>query len=311
MIVSPHKGQGLDGTVVRICEHIDSPIPIVPITRVNDFKFNEELRSLKEYILADYIEYDWNWDLEKSGTHLFGKNTKDFHHFDTDEWRKFDEWVGNNKPHIYFKRELLSADATDNVAAIDYPCWLPEIPVQTKEQFNDRLLSVFYFWGRSHEQRLILHSDIWRNASYRGYSVCDNFFYFNNFIKEEKGEKWASMWMPHYCRVDISEVMKINGAAKISIAMPGAGRKTFRATGESPVNAVLMMKEDNLAYSYQWLHNQNCIKFQNFGEEISTIMEALNNPLLYEIYLESVENCNKYRIARYVKNYLMPIINKA
>jgi hypothetical protein len=315
MIVSPHQGQGLDGTVYRICEQIKSPIPIVPITRINDFKFNTDLFRLADYVLLDFIEYDWNWNFEKSGTHLFGHNSSEFHHFNTDEWKKFDTWVNENPPKVYFKRELLNVDNSPsflNVVPIDYPCWLQQLPpIVSKEEFNKRPLDLFWFWGRSHEERLKLHGEIWMYASEKGYSVCDNLTYLPHFLQHESGKKMVTVNIPHYCRIPIEAILGVNGLSKISVALPGAGRKTFRGTGESPVNSVVLMMEDNLAYSYPFEHKKNCLKFEEFGQELDVMEDALNNPNLYDIYVNGVKNCENYLIENYTKNYIERIINES
>lgn len=310
MIVNPHNGSGLDGTVYRICQFINSLTTIVPITRINDFVFNEELKKVRDYVLVDFVELDWNWDFETSGTHFFGRNTESFPHFKTDEWRKFDEWVGANPPKVYFKRELLNRDFNGNVYPVDYPCWFPAEPVNSKEEFNSRPLECFFFWGRSHEERLRLHGDIWVNASRKGYTVCDNIIYFNAFMQNESNpHKWVTLNIPHYCRTEMANIFAINRLSKISVAMPGAGRKTFRHS-ESPLNSVMLMMEDNFAYSYPWVKNKNCLTFEMFGDEISEIEAALANPYLYDIYLAGVENCNNYRIQNYTADYIERIINE-
>jgi len=126
MTIIPHAGDsGIDGSLMRMVEQINSPkIPIVPISRVNDFKFNTDLLQVRDYVLFDMTELSWNTPYEETGTHLFGVNSKNFSEFDTDEWRRFDEWVTDNPPLIYFKRELLSKDVTETVLPIDYFNWI-------------------------------------------------------------------------------------------------------------------------------------------------------------------------------------------
>jgi hypothetical protein len=53
MIVSPHTGQGIDGTTWRMAGQIKSTVPIVPVSRVNGFKFNTDLYRLTDYVLMD------------------------------------------------------------------------------------------------------------------------------------------------------------------------------------------------------------------------------------------------------------------
>ena len=313
MIIPSHSGYGMDGSVMKICAHINTEKIVVPVSRVENFVFNTELLQYKEAVIIDYIEYSWDWDLTKSGTHFFGKNTKLFPIFKgNDEWRKFDDWVGGLEKVTYLKRELLKRDVAPGIHPIDYPCWVIPPEPDTEEQFYNRPINAFFFWGRSHEARVQLHGNIWRGASEYGYSVCDNIHYIQAFLDEEKGDKWVTLNIPHYKRVDISTILTINGMSKISIAMPGAGMKTFRGTGESPTNSVVFMKEDELAYSYPWDDFVNCLKFRTHGSELANIQFALNgfdDGQLYQIYLNGVQNCRKYQIENYVKDYLLPIIN--
>ena len=67
----------MDGSVLRIAREMPSPVPIVPITRIEGFVFNPELWNLDKYILVDYSELWWN--SENANTHLFGKNTNDIY----------------------------------------------------------------------------------------------------------------------------------------------------------------------------------------------------------------------------------------
>lgn len=106
MIVSPDKNDQIDGVVYTILKAIPSKIPLVHITKFENFVFNEDLLKLKEYILFDFCEYGANsWDRKQ--THLFGKNTSDFKWFKGREWKIFDEFVKSKPPLVYFKRELL------------------------------------------------------------------------------------------------------------------------------------------------------------------------------------------------------------
>lgn len=309
MIVNPHVGNGMDGTLIRMVEQIHPKIPIVPISRINDFKFNADLHRLTSYVLIDMTELDWDTPYEKTGTHLFGKNTANFHHFNTDEWKKFDEFVDNNKPVLYFKRELLKKDVTEDVIPIDYFNWVKHISVQPKDVYLKRDLDCFFYWGRSHEGRLRLHGDIWQGATRHGYSVSDNLMFMNEFMANEQGRKWCSFWMPHYRRIDISYILSINGMAKTSLAPFGAGRKTFRHL-ESSVNSLMVTWEDNFAWAYPWVSGENCIKAEE-GKEVDTIIEALKDEdKLYEMYVNCTHNANKYRVDKYCKDYIEKKINE-
>lgn len=309
MIISA-SSVSYDPPSANVIKNIVSDIPIVLVTRVENFTFNEEeLNGLWKYVLIDFSEYGWNFDLTVTGTHFFGDNTLFFHHFDdSPEWEKFDKWIASNPPEIYFKREILKDDVTETRIPIDYPYYLESIPIQTKEEFDNRPLSVMNFFGRSHEGRVRLHSEIWSHSSKRGYSLCDNLYHVNQFLKLEQGEKWASFHTPHFHRLDLSQILIASGFSKISIALPGAGFKTFR-NSEISANSVMLMWENELAWSFPWVHNENCIQCKP-GEEIKAIEEALANPNLYEIYVNGVANLNKYQTSNYTK-YLESIIKEA
>lgn len=307
MVIVANKTENTDGPAHQMLSKINSAIPIVLISRSHDFTFNEKLSSLGKYVLADFSEYGWDVDLTKYGTHIWGQNTMLYDsQFPGDEYRRFDEWVAKNPPLLTFKRELLKVDQKENILPIEYPCWndIPEI--QSKEQFNQRPIGCFYFWGRSHEDRLRVHGEIWANASKYGYSVCDNVFFINHFLANEGGAKWVSLWMPHYSRIDIKEILAVNGYSKTSLALPGAGVKTFRNC-ESSINSAMVMWADHLAWTFPW-DKTNSIQCRK-GNEVKTIHNAIQDENLYDIYVNGVENCRKYQIQNYI-SHLENIINE-
>jgi len=309
-IISPDINGNMDGSVLRIAQHINSPYPIVPITRIEGFVFNPELLKLDKWILLDYSELWWN--SENTDTHLFGRNTEDFpQQFPGDEWKKFDDFVREQPPVIYFKRELLNKDRSDFVHPIDYPCWVELPPIQTKEEFNNRLIEVFYFWGRSHEERCRLHSSVWSNSSRNGASICDNIYQYQQFIQEESNpKKWVTLYMPHYSRIDISHLLAINGQSKLSVSLFGAGRKCFRTTGESPVNSLMVMQKSEACYTYKWEHGVNCLMFPQTEVDVTLLDEFLKRDDLWEIYCKGVETVQKYKITNYLNDYIHPLLNK-
>ena len=70
----------------------------------------------------------------------------------------------------------------------------------------------------------------------------------------------------------------------------------------------MFLWDDGIKYSYPWVNNVNCIMSKK-GDELNTIMKALDNPTLYHIYKAGVENCRKYHIDTYTKDYIGKIIN--
>lgn len=307
-VIVANEKNDTDGVASNFLQRVNSPIPIVLVARCRDFKFNEALWGLDKYILADYVELNWDWDMEEG--HRWGSNTDKFPHiFDNDEWRKLDNFIKEKPPVLSFVRELLQQDVTQNTLPIEYPNWQPPIPLQSMEEFNNRPISAFHFWGRSHEARLKLHGDFWHHASTHGYNVCDNIFYLQKFLAEEKGKHLVSFNIPHYFRTSIENIIAINGLSKLSISLHGAGTKCFRTTGESPINSCMVMQESKIAYSFPWVHGKNCLKFPD-TPNMETIEEALKREDLYEIYCEGVANSRNYAINSYIPNYIEKNINE-
>jgi hypothetical protein len=306
-VIVANKKEQTDGVMHRVCELIPSELPIVLMSKTNGFKFNDSLNGIKDYILVEGSELGWDWKWNENGSHQWGVNIDKFHQFSENEhYKRFNDWVAANPPKLTFQRELLAKDVSHDTFPIDYPCWYEPKEIQTKAQFNGRPIDAMYFWGRSHEARLRLHANIWLAASQKGFSVCDNINYFDKFVMEEDSKKWVSLWMPHYGRIDIREILGRQQLSKTSIAMPGAGIKTFRHC-ESSVNSVMVKWKDNMAWSYEW-DETNCILTEE-GKEIEDIEAAIQNPNLYQIYLNGVANCQKYSIGNYINNYINPIIN--
>lgn len=307
LIVANATGE-TDGPAHSFLSRVNSSIPIVLISKANKFVFNQELLKLEDWVCVDFVEMGWNFNWER-GTHLFGKNTDQFQDvYLGEEWKKFDAFVKSNPPALYFKRELLKRDVSDAIKPIEYPSLVQEIPIQIKEAFNARPICGAYYFGRSHELRLKIHSDIWAGAIKYGYSVCDNIYYFNGFMENEYGKKYVSMHIPHYSRHPIENILAINGLSKIGIAPHGAGIKTFR-TSEVPVNAAMLMWEDELAWSQEWTHGINCLRCKP-GEEVGVIEKWLNDDSLYSIYINGVETCRRYNANRYISEYIEPAIKK-
>ncbi len=311
MVIIPDKNGRSDGLAFNFLQRVKTDIPIILVSHVEDLIYNKEIDKLKgkPYILADYVELNWNWHMDYG--HHWGQNTDKFKEvFRSNDWEMFDEFIQNNPPIITFQRELLQQDVTDRLMPIVYPCMLQPVPIQSKEEFNSRMLDVFYTWGLSNERRKWLHAKIWKKSSTYGYAVSDNIYYLREFLKNEKAtSKWFTANIPHYARIPVEEIMMLNGISKISISLPGAGRNCFRHS-ESPLNSVMLMNDDELAWHQEdWVDGENCIKAEE-GEEIQAAMNALRNPdLLYLMYRNGVETLDKFRVDRYCKEYIEAKIN--
>jgi hypothetical protein len=304
-----------DGTMHRILQHLETDIPILLLSKVDDLDFNEEVLSLegKKFVVIDVIEEGWNVEIKESL--VLGRNK--LHNLKGEGWIRLDAFLAQNKPYLYLKRELLAKDVAENIIPIEYPSITPLLPAQTREEFNNRPISVFHYWGRSHEARLIQHGLFWVNAAIKGYAVCDNVYYFNNFMAEEQNSnKWVSFNIPHWARIDICELLKINGMSKLGLSLPGCGIKCFRTT-EIINNSVIIMPEDELAYSYPLVHGKNCLRFpinsvdgvSKEWDVINPIEAALKRDDLYDIYLAGLEAAKWYQVDNYLK-WIESLINK-
>lgn len=302
-IISPDKNGTIDPVVVKILSQIETDILLVPITRTENFQFNESLLSLDRYCLFDFVEYGWNWD--RGETHVFGYNTDLFtDKFYGDEWKRFDDFISKKPPVVYFKREML-VSCNQNVRPIDWPCFHQIPALETRDQFCSRPIDVFFSWGHSNEIRRRIHGEIFINSTKSGYGIIDNPYNIERGLWEYK-KIWLTMQTPHYARLRMEQLLFIQGKSKLSLSYPGAGVKCFRMA-ESPINSIMVMQHDEMMYSYAWSHWHNCIKTE-IGGEIETIEAALRRDDLFDIYQNGVETVKKYYLPDYCKDYIEPII---
>ncbi len=310
MVFVLDKRNRSDGLAYNFLQNVNVDIPIVLVSRVEDLQLNEEILKLDKYVLIDYVENGWDWSMKYG--HKWGENTDKFPEvFRSEDWKLFDEFVKNNPPVITFQRELLQKDVTDKLVPIVYPCMLPPVDIQSKEEFDRRPLNVFNTWGLSHEARKWLHGKIWWKSSRFGYAVCDNIWDLKKFLENESNpDKWFTANIPHYSRLPMKDIIMLNGISKLSISIAGAGRSCFRHA-ESPVNSTMLMWEDDLAWHQNdWVHGVNCFKCDE-GTEIQAAWDAYHNENLYEIYKVGVETVDKFRVERYAKEYVEKLINNA
>jgi len=311
MIISPCKSGRIDPVWNDLFKNVNTDIPIVIVTKHDDYVFNDELLKLDKWILVCGVEYGWDYPFENFGvgTHIWGESNLETFGFKGQEWENFNQFVFENKPALVFKRELIkNGYMPSNYYPINYPCWY-EIPeIQSKEEFDLRPIKANFIWGLSHEYRKTLHAEIWQRSGEFGYVVCDNISNIVPFIqKEDNPNKWVTVNTPWYARHDMNIITSVNTLSKISISIAGAGRHCFRHS-ESPMASVMFLWDDGIKYSYPWVNNVNCIMSKK-GDELNTIIKALDNHNLYEIYKAGVENCRKYHIDTYSKEYIGKIIN--
>jgi hypothetical protein len=171
-------------------------------------------------------------------------------------------------------------------------------------------MEVFHYWGHSHEMRREFQGNAYLHAVKEDITILDNLYYIQGFLAENHKRYWATMHIPHFARLPIEQLLYFNGDAKLSLSLPGAGRKCFRHA-EAPINSVMVMCSDAIAWTYPWKHRENCILiFDTISDPIITIQIAINNDDLYETYLGGLETVDKYRMGRYASEYLEPTIKK-
>ncbi len=284
-------------------------LAIVPISFFHDYKFNPKLYDIsqtkKPYVFMDWLEYEWCYFNEKNDTHLFGVNTADCRWLNPN-WHPLDEWMRNHPPLVYFKRELLAKDVSDTVKPIEWPCYLPDMPMQSEDEFNKRPLEVFYNWGHSNPMRPTLMSEIYA-AMNNGIGVISEASQFEPFIRDHPHARtFMAVHAPWYSRVPISDLLYFQRRAKLSVALPGCGIKCFRHS-ESPCESIMALPDDKLAWGIPWTQGDNCIRLRpdHLFEDLDA---ATKRPDLFEIYKNSQASIARLRGPAYVRDYLLPII---
>jgi hypothetical protein len=321
-IQSPDNAGRIDGTItahllsgfpdVSSSPH-DCDVIVVPISTFADYKFNPKLHDIdgwdlsarKPWVLLDFTELEWCYFDEKNETHLFGKNTRDCRWLNP-HWHPFCDFVRDHPPVMYFKRELLAKDVTASVKPIDWPCYLGEPPLQSESEFNARPIEVFFSWGFSHPSRPRLHAAIFHAMTTHNIGVIAEIDQFEGYFKGPCARTWASIFAPWHARKPIADLEWYQMRSKMSVSLPGCGRKCFRHA-EAPVGTIMALQEDELAWSYPWVHGENAVRLCP-GHEFEDLDAATKWPNLYQIYLKSQETIALYRTKPYVQNYLFPLI---
>jgi hypothetical protein len=317
-ILSPDDKGRIDGSIQcnllnhfpEIVTSLDAcDLAILPISFFHDYKFSPKVWDIsqqkKPYVFMDWLEYEWLYFKEKNDTHIFGKNTADCRWLNPN-WDALDEWMRNYPPLVYFKRELLSKDASDTVHPIEWPCYLPDMPMQSEDEFNRRPLEVFNNWGFSNPMRPKLHGDVF-HAMNNGIGVISEASQYEGFIRDHPHARaWMTVFTPWHSRIPITDLLFYQRRAKLSVSLPGCGVKCFRHS-ESPCESIMALPEDRLDWGIPWTHGDNCIRLRpdHLFEDLDT---ATKIPDLYQIYKRSQETIARYRGPTYVRDYLLPII---
>lgn len=310
-ILSPDATGKIDGTVQhQILDRLpnkvsleEADVVIVPVSYFPRIRFNPRLRDIrKPYVLLNFCEYGSVWKMDRS---LFiGRDDEAV--YDCEEWEYFAGWVRANPPALTFQRELLQADSCSTILPIEFLCHLEHYPVQKAEEYNARPIEVSFCWGFSHESRPRLHGEIFRAMSTHGIGVISDWDQFHpHFSNNPPARTWFTHHSPWYARKPMADIMWLNERSKIGVSCYGNGRKSFRSAEMR--STIMAMPEDNLCWSFPWVHGQNCLKFRD-GHEFEDLEEFTHRDDLYDIYVAGEENLDRYRPNRYIHEYLLPAI---
>lgn len=284
---------------------------IVPVSYREKFCFNQRLLEIKgRIIVIDYTEFGWEAGTKQN---VLGSGAiRTFGHLDSEQWGMLDQWAAGAPIIAHFKRELLRRDASDVLMPVEYLCRLPIPPRQSREEFTRRPMEVFSSWGLSNPVRQVLHGDIFKNAHTSGIHVVDAWDqdqHFDGRTWDSKwpvdGKVWATIHCPHYNRKPMNEVMRWQHRAKLSVSLPGSGVKCFRSA-EAPIGSIMALQEDDVAWTYDWVDGENCIRLAR-GKEFESLLDATRRDL-YDIYCRAQETIARYQPRNYVADYILPAI---
>lgn len=318
-VKSPDAQGRIDPPLQNLLRHLPRDggkrVTIVPITRLDDFRFNLSING--PWVLWDHSEFGWDWKQHTS--YRWGVDRLDHEWFKSDEYRRFDDFVVNHPPIMTFQRELLAADATDTLIPIEYGNWLPRTPIDSPERFRRRPIEVLHNGGRSHEGRMTLFGAIFQGASRHGYDVITRWEDIRPALADSNSRKWANIHCPHYSRIDVRDVDRWNNQSKLSVSMPGCGRKCFRHS-EAINGSIMAFQEDQLAWSYPYVDGVNCVRFVDFETDPTTASFAVNKlnsvvemepHAIYSLYVRAQEQADKYRCERYAHDWIAGNVEKA
>lgn len=314
-VLSPCATGKIDGTVKhQIIDRLqnqvslsEADVVVVPVSYFQWIRLDLDLVHLKKpWVCIDFMEYGPTWDVTE--TLLLGKNHNQATDYQDAGWLALNDWVKDHPPILTFKRELLQKDACSTIKPLEFICHLEPYPLHDRNQYASRPFELSFCWGYSHESRPRLHGDIFKAMATHSLGVISDWDQFHpHFSNNPPARNWATMHVPWYARKPIADVMWLNERSKIGVSCYGRGLKSFRSSEmRSTIHA---LPEDDLAWSFPWVHGHNCLKFRN-GHEFEDLEQFTHRDDLYEIYCASEENLDHYRPYRYIHEYLLPAIQE-
>ena len=298
----------------RVEDEKDADVVFIPVTRFDEFRFEPKLNDIvKPWVLFDWCEFGWQNTMETS--YLWGKDRLTHPSFQNEEWEQFDKFVRDNPPLVVFQRELLERDVSDKVKPLDYLNWLPEAGNDDRDGFLKRPLDISYNFGRSHEGRMWFHGAVFQQAGAFGYHVISEFSHLEKGLGED-GPKWLSVHSPHFARLDVREVQKINRRALVNVILPGAGRRTFRLS-ECAGDAIMALPKHELAQAYPWDRSNSLMlpplkSIESANGYIKIISDALmDRDGLYDTYCRAMDNALNFRPENYSRRWIGKSVERA
>ncbi len=309
--IDPNITNGLLKFIPNQVKHSNqADIVVIPVSWQHNYQFDPSLYNLnKKYVIIDFMEYGSSWNHSaKQKTHVFGSNTNQFNNLkNSAEWLAFCKFAKDIPPALYFKRELLQDDRNEKLLPCEFTCNIGSRPMQSQEGFNARKIDVFHCWGMSNCKRPELHGEIFKQMCHKRYGVISDWSHTDHHLNNHNGRTWATIFVPHFVRMPIDRVVDINVKSKMMVSMWGNGVKCFRSS--ECVGTIMALPYDNLAWSYEWIHGENCIRLED-AKEFDSLYDATQRDDLYKIYVNCQATLEKYRGGNYVANYIMPHIEK-
>jgi hypothetical protein len=315
-IVSPDSQGRIEGVcMANILCHLpnrvgsinEANVVIVPVSYYGDYQFNEHLRAInKPVVLISFLEFYGQED--KSMTHILGVNhDQAWPNCGNPEWRKLDDWCRDANIVLRFTRELLAKDTSPQHQPIEWPCYMPLWEREPKASFDARPFEWIFAWGMSNHLRPLLHSQTFLMMALGKLDVISHWDQIDAKIYEPH-KKALSIHSPHTHRIEISEIVRRQAQSKMSVSLPGAGKKCFRST-EHFMHTVPVKLEDDLAWSFPWVSGENCIILHEQDAMAENLLEESEHDL-HPIYLEAQELASRYSIHRYLNEYILPAIQR-
>ena len=246
-----------------------------------------------------------------------------------------EKWVASLLPYaplaalepaikLYFKREYQPA----KLPALSFPIVPTDFigdyypgydDLQPQAEFNARPIDVFMSYGYSSCDRAMLHAELLRkhhHPAHMAMTVPD----LEYTLERGTQHIYAILYTPHYRRHPITEILRYQSMAKLSVCLRGAADKCFRHA-ESAYNSVMAMQQTDSQFAFPW-NAENCLTLPNLAQpqlnppcrlDVVKAATALNTSLatdLYPVYAAGFQNSKHYIAENYIRDYWVPLLQQ-